>query len=89
LTFPSHDRRTDRRRVNEELVFQMSSEAHRRSAIDAVAALYAPGIRAFPVERYSTAEMMLLVIAVDDNNLGPAISALLSVDPHARHPKSG
>jgi hypothetical protein len=89
VTYPSHDRRTDRRKVNEELVFQMSSEAHRRSAIDAIDALYAPGIRAIPVERDSTAENLLLVIVVDDNYLRRAISAVLSVDPQARHPQSG
>ena len=89
MTYPLHDRRKDRRRVNEELVFQMSSEAHRRSAIDAITALFAPGIRAFPVERDSTAEKLLLVIVVDDDYLGRAISAVHSVDPHARHPQRG
>jgi hypothetical protein len=39
---------------------------------------------AFPVERYSTGEELLLVIMVDDEYLTRAIAAVLSIDPDAR-----
>jgi hypothetical protein len=84
MTGPSD---SDQRLPSEELVFHMSSEGHRRSAIDVIAALYASsGVRAFPRELDSTAETLLLVIVVDDEYLKRAISAVLSVDPDARQP---
>jgi hypothetical protein len=77
---------SDRRLPSEELVFQMSSERHRRLAIDAIENVDGDSVFAFPVERYSSGESLLLVIMVDDQYLALAITAVLSIDPHARQP---
>lgn len=84
MTGPSD---SDQRLPGEELVFQMSSEAHRRSAIDVIAALYGSrGVRAFPRELGSTAQTLLVIMVADDEDLKRAISAVLTVDPDARQP---
>ena len=83
MTVPSN---SDRRLPREELVFQMSSERHRRLAIAAIDDVDGDSVFAFPVERYSTGESLLLVIMVDDEYLALAITAVLSIDPHAQQP---
>ena len=86
MTEPSHD---DRRVKSEELVFQMSSELHRRQAIEAIEEVDGNSVHAFPVERVSTREPLLLVVVVDKKYLSHAVAAVLRVDPHARQPQSG
>jgi hypothetical protein len=81
MTEPSQP---DRRAPSDELVFRMSSEVHRRKAIDAIDSVDGDSVFAFPVERYSTGEELLLVIMVDDEYLTLAIAAVLSIDPDAR-----
>lgn len=83
MTESSHDRRLPRK----ELVFEMTSEAHRQTAIDAIETVDGESVFAFPVERRSTGENLLLVIMVDDEFLAMAITAVLSIDPDARQPK--
>jgi hypothetical protein len=77
-------RHGDRRMHSAELVFQMSSELHRRQAIDAIDVLDGESVRAFPVERVSTAEPLLLVLVVDIEHVSQAVAVVLSVDPQAR-----
>ncbi len=43
---------------------------------------------AFPVQRHSTGEALLLVMMVDDEYLALAITAVLSIDPYARQPRA-
>lgn len=83
MTEPGHP---DRRAPSEELVFQMSSESHRQRAIDAIDNVDGDSVFAFPVERYSTGETLLLVVMVEDQYLTMAITAVLSIDPDARQP---
>ena len=82
-------RHGDRRVHSEELVFQMSSELHRRQAIDAIDTVDGKSVRAFAVERVSTAEMLLLVLVVDIEHVSQAVAAVLSVDPQARRAQPG
>lgn len=67
----------------------MSSELHRKIAIDAINDVDGDNVLAFAVERHSTGENLLLVIMVDDRFLARAIAVVLSIDPDAQQAKAG
>lgn len=76
--------RGDRRGKREELVFRMSSERHREAAIEAIDMVGSSSVFAFPVQRVSTGDMLLLVLKVDPNHALMAVSTLVSVDAYAQ-----
>jgi hypothetical protein len=80
----TEQRHADRRMPRRELAFRMSSELHRRRAIEAMQNVAGGSIFAFPVERRSTGETLLLVVMADEGHQGLAIAAVLSIDPCAR-----
>jgi hypothetical protein len=78
----------DRYAGGEELVFQMSSEPRRQQAIDACETAYGDGLLAFPVQRRSTPDLLLLVVIVENpRHVALASHAVLSVDPDAQQPR--
>jgi hypothetical protein len=80
----------DRCADGEELVFQMSSEPRRQQVLDAFETAYGGSLLAFPVQRRSTPELLLLVVIVENpQHVALASHAVLSVDPDAHQPQPG
>jgi hypothetical protein len=69
--------------LSRDLEFRMSNEQCRREATRAVANVGGGSAFAFPIERVSSEEPLLLVLHADDEHLADAIDAVLSVDPEA------
>jgi hypothetical protein len=68
----------------------MSSEPRRNEAIHAFQAAYGEGLLAFPVQRRSNPDLLLLVVIVKNPQpVALASHAVLSVDPEARQPRPG